>query len=310
MIALLVSCADPADPLPDETSAEITTEPNAGEPIVTTEKPETPEAQDPTGSTAVTDAATTVPPTTETVRLPAYIPLEPTDTAELETVDTPVTLASTEVPWEITAWETATAVYVPEVSEKQRNLAIRVPTVYEGACEDLTVKVEFSQEYYPLGNLLQCKLTLTQHTDLPWSITIHNKPMYQMLEVTETEELPSVIGGISFGYFPKTTAAEYNYKGYKNIYVFETFASQAMDARCFMIYPSGEGAEYEKEPFIFADGTAELELPVNYQTETLTIESTPYLWVTIHANVEGRSKSDLYRMKIPLEIVEYESVSP
>ena len=167
MIALLVSCNTPPDPLPDETTTgdvtpEVTPEPTD----VTSDEAEVSEPVE------TTTEAVTTRKEYETSRYGSmdhefYVFMEPivTEYWSDEKPDEPVQIVDTDAPWVITEWETDIP-YKPrkewvEIPEEKANLAIRVPKCIEYVDNDVSVKMEFFQEYYPIGTRFPIRYTVT-----------------------------------------------------------------------------------------------------------------------------------------------------
>ena len=160
MIALLVSCNTTPDPLPDEsTSDEVTPEPTD----VTSDEAE---VSDPVETT--TEAVTTKKEYETSISEygSKYIFMEPIASEYWSegAPEEPVQIVDTDAPWVITEWETRT---VPmsrkerDIPEEKANLAIHVPKSYEVSIDEfISVKVEFFQEYYPIGSYIPVRYTV------------------------------------------------------------------------------------------------------------------------------------------------------
>ncbi len=69
---------------------------------------------------------------------------------------------------ETMAWylskETDYKIALPEVPEYLKGYAVKVPTSYTEILDGVDYKIEFFQEYYPLGSLIQARITITNNT--------------------------------------------------------------------------------------------------------------------------------------------------
>ena len=84
---------------------------------------------------------------------------------ETTAAETELPKISSDTPWYL-SWETSgkfpsDKVVVPE---DVKTRAIKVPLVYEETYNGMSFKVEFFQEYYPLEDPLQAKVTIVNHT--------------------------------------------------------------------------------------------------------------------------------------------------
>ncbi|MBO5269905.1 MAG: hypothetical protein J6B77_03905 [Clostridia bacterium] len=163
MIALLVSCNTTPDPLPsggETTTGDIT---EAGGEVTTAE---------PSGSgdDAVTTDATV---TTEAITLPE--------------IEEPVEVADTETPWYIIEWienprwKTDLAHwsgYTP-VPEEKKDLAFQVPLSYESSVDGISLKAEFFQEFYRVGDLMQVRFTITNNRETDF--TFHSNSILPLM---------------------------------------------------------------------------------------------------------------------------------
>ena len=166
-ITLLVSCNTPPDPLPDESSAEVTTEPTD----MTSDMEEV--SNEITTAEEISTSEITVEDlTTETmVEMPEWVSSPSSNipvmylaqiTEEGETADIaqePIQIPETETPWYITEWEPEAALAVDDpapgeltqwiklpkipdkkISEEKENLAIKLPKTGEYICEEKRFK--------------------------------------------------------------------------------------------------------------------------------------------------------------------------
>ena len=291
MIALLVSCNTTPDPLPDEsTSDEVTPEPTD----VTSDEAEVSEPVETT-----TEAVTTRKEYTTTQEgVAVFVYMEPIDSeywSESEQNE-PVAVADTEVPWVITEWETAVEMMPrkenKEIPEEKSNLALRVPKSYEFSIDDvISVKVEFFQEYYPIGSYIPVRYTI-QNISSNDFLKIRYDMLGQIRNYTLKKAVSKTIGFFS------------NDEGCKECYSRSIFSTSDF---CTFDLPCKNGTEedeqstvvfeylYYASPDIFdAEGESEIIFRV--------------MLVRLF-RINGQF-SAVPRAEFPLEIVEVEYIDP
>ena len=293
MIALLVSCNTSPDPLPDETTTgdvtlEITPEPTD----VTSDEAE---VSDPVETT--TEAVTTRKEY-ETSRYGSmdhefYVFMEPivTEYWSDEKSDEPVQIVDTEVPWVITEWETVEEIKPRKektIPEEKSNLAVRAPKTYEFTDNDVSIKAEFSQEYYPIFSPMTVR----------WTITNLNPDKNLFFRIDHLSRL----------YNPKTSAG--------HGVIFSLFPISSDDVPYWYWQNTYNGSSLGENSSIGIWSSSQAE---SADQTTLTLEFvymlSPDLFdaegeTDINFNINIRTSSGRHHGTIPLEIVEVEYIEP
>lgn len=93
-------------------------------------------------------------------------PAESSEPAEVETTADPaVGTADAKPQWYLTSELERTITY-PEVPAEYAGYSVKLPVVYEAVAKGgLSVKIEFFQETYPLGSLIQARISVTNTTE-------------------------------------------------------------------------------------------------------------------------------------------------
>ena len=326
MIALLVSCAEPVDPLPDETTPEVTTEPTNI----------TSEAEEVSIEITTAEKITVDDLTTETmVEMPEWVSSPSSNipvmylaqiTEEGETADIaqePIQIPETETPWYITEWEPEAALAVDnpapgeltqwiklpkipdkKISEEKENLAIKLPKTGEYICEDFTLRVETFQEYYRLGASVQIRCTIElQDADLMrFAMSEH---MLTFRRTDSSEYLP-----IDITYLNHDGQAEKR-RYYQGVYIKTATYLIGVSAGAF---PENVTAHDIEE-----NGVCVIEHTIlaNSKFFEVDAEGSYYLRIELiehtlgYIEFEGKRYSiRKYIVDIPIEVVEIEYVDP
>ena len=355
MIALLVSCNTPPDPLPSgggETTTDAVPSTDGGgaavEPSLTSEMAEvtTAEEKEPEKTTywaswEVSDLPPLVDVNATTAPMPdiepdpnvrpdeerRYYYLVP-DEETLSEVNEPVKIADTETPWYITEWETQSAYVLQEVPADKQNLAFHFPKTATAEMTDMKITVDFFQEYYRLGDPVQIRITIENKTEkcmeIGTSLLLKNyidERDTVAIVALENGKIGTLAGNISIGYFPRIEPYSISklpaeipsrYNGYA--YGYYTSTGRYIS---YLIFPEEEGSNgAQGETFqyylnTFGNGTAVVEYLLNTPIQNFGEEKEYAVIVQLGTHIADSYGFLPYKyLRIPMEIVEYESVSP
>ena len=312
MIALLVSCNTTPDPLPDETTAadptsEITTAEESIEERITTE------------------AETSAELTTEAVTYETDMNGYPFISADpIEKTEGTVTIADTETPWYITEWEPVSGSLSEDVPEEKQNLAFRFPKTTRVETNELIVTVDFFQEYYRFGDPVQVQIKVESKCDQTIHLahglfgTAQSSQWHRyFVSVVENESGASgtphltastkPLGYIRIACFGDSPdlPGRYNQSTYID-------AIRYMNTIQYEIHPGTAKDPGNRFRNVFENGVMTVEYLMTMQPEEFDIEKNYDFLLQLVGYAEGAEEKDLpYRyLRIPMEIVEYESVSP
>ena len=217
----------------------------------------------------------------------------------------PVEVADTETPWYITEWETYAELEKPEVPEEKKNLAFRVPLVYEGICNEMRVKIEFFQEYYLIGEPIQVRITIENKTS---SMLRYRSAHFQypaIIEKNDGSVGKEPFGALHTGYFDLSPMVN------GHIYWRGFYQYMTDDERSFVILPKGDHTEFVLgEIATFHDGVAVLEYTMTYDPESVTIEDTYTFQFAWYGGLLKTGREDvptvqkIYQFSVPMDLVE------
>jgi len=318
---LITACTAPEDPTENlsETTMSIVNAGTTAEPIPdeTTTEPVDITSDDIVESSSEPSEETTVEPeTTKEIivceteyHLGAWVyHLNPMTTldATWETTEEPIKVADTETPWYITEWETQSTVEKPEVPEEKKNLAFRVPLVYEGICNEMQVKVEFFQEYYLIGEPIQVR------------ITVKNRSSNTIFYESPQKRYPVVIlkngdwGTPRYDPFGKLNT-DYFYLGdwgFEHVYWHDLYDYAEDSCRGFILNSTGDFSKYDNSDYhTFYDGVAVLEYTMKYSPLELTATDTYSFVFTWYSSYSSYGEQRVYRLTVPMDVVEVELVA-
>ena len=213
----------------------------------------------------------------------------------------PVEVADTETPWYITEWETQTAIETPAVPEEKKNLAFRVPLVYEGICNKMQVKLEFFQEYYLVGEPIQVRITIENRGTS--STTYDSAPYRYPITIQKggswEEAKYDPFGKLSTAYFEQGDI------GTDHPYWRALYEYAEDSARGLTIRPKGDFSENPSSSFsTFFDGTAVLEYILTYDPSAVSAADTYEVEFMWYSSFYWQGAQYRYRLSVPMEIVE------
>ena len=217
----------------------------------------------------------------------------------------PVEIADTETPWYITEWETYAELEKPEVPEEKKNLAFRVPLVYEGICNEMRVKIEFFQEYYLIGEPIQVRITIENKTS---SMLRYRSAHFQypaIIEKNDGSVGKEPFGVLHTGYFDLSPMVN------GHIYWRGFYQYMTDDERSFVILPKGDHTDFVLgEIATFHDGVAVLEYTMKYDPENVTDEDTYTFKFVWHGGFLKTGREDvltaqkIHQFLVPMDLVE------
>ena len=342
MIALLVSCNTSPDPLPDETTTgDVTLEvtPEVTEEITTAEVTTaegTIESKGDGDDEGKTEALTTVDVACESYLsvngdVVYYLVGDPPEKAEGV-----VTIADTETPWYITEWETVKE-YVPaEVPEEKQDLALHFPQTTRVETNELIITVNFFQEYYRLGDPVQIQFTIESKTGLrenewiEFRSGLSNQKYRDRAFLCITDQALPVVSEMPQGYVSVEYFHErgYTYHHVPACYTVYGLRDQYTDLNVhrFNIFPKDPdelllyGKYYSDSQSSFGNNKLTVEWLLETPFEGFSLDRDYYVRLYLNPSVgcAPTEDDDGFRpeifpfafLRIPIEIVEYESVSP
>ncbi|MBO5271097.1 MAG: hypothetical protein J6B77_09945 [Clostridia bacterium] len=347
MIALLVSCNTTPDPLPSgggETTTDAVPSTDGGgaavEPSLTSEMAEVTTAEEEPGKTTYWASweVSDVPPVvdvnaTTLAPLPEIDPPHPNlrvdhehrryylvpDEETLPEIKEPVKIADTDTPWYITEWETQKEYLKSEIPEDKQNYALRFPKTATVEMEEMKITVDFFQEYYRFGDPVQIQINIKNKTSDPIVLSqgLLGKYFqeYYLVGIVEGNDFKNPVGGIIISYFEDTNWAytqQPKYPSRYNRYTYDIMSGipEYMEYKIFPGKLEAYGIDREhifSTPYnVFEDGMATLEYLLSTPAEKLDPTKEYAVIVTLCSTTIDRYSY----LRIPIEIVEYESVSP
>ena len=213
----------------------------------------------------------------------------------------PVEVADTETPWYITEWETRTVIEAPAVPEEKKNLAFRVPLVYEGICNKMQVKLEFFQEYYLVGEPIQVRIMIENRGTS--SITYDSAPYRYPITIQKVGSWESnqydPFGKLNTAYFePGDIGTDHPY--WRALYEYAEDSARGLTIR-----PKGDFSENPSSSFsTFFDGTAVLEYTLTYDASAVSTTDTYEIEFMWYSSFYWQGAQYRYRLTVPMDLVE------
>ena len=304
MVALLVSCADPADPLPDETTTDMavgdvtTADPAPPENVtagsdITTEEPTNTTEAEVTTEPIVCETETSMGGYGISVYMNPLTEFQPSDGSTVKITDT-------EPEWHITEWETANEYIPPEVPDEKQGLAFRVPQKYEGVSDELKITVEFFEEYVPVGAPMQVRVTIENRSTSAKRYKIpESADGMQMLSILKNGDRSAPFAVIDASYFPEN--AGYMYRDIYGRMVTDVDCSMNLLKKGAVISPPEPPGEIGNGNF---EGSVTLEYLMRYDPADAEQGATYELAI----RMLRYDKAYIYTtyLFVPMEIVAFE----
>ena len=257
-----------------------------------------------------------------------YYYLVPDET--LSEVNEPVKIADTETPWYITEWETQSA-YVPQdVPADKQNLAFHFPKTATAEMTDMKITVDFFQEYYRLGDPVQVQITIEKKNGelLVFQSGIvndrENAREKYLIGIVSNDDFKNPVGGIDTRYFEYKNW-EYETPLFPARYNRYAYERRGYDPITQYVILSEKKAEYEEWGYnkeyrylrytnLFEDNVAVMQYLLRISCEDVDPSKDYAVILSLFPYLDDEELPREYLpykyLRIPLEIVEYESVSP